>query len=294
MPEWLIVLIIGTVVGVIPGLFGVGGGFLTVPLLHVWAGVPLHLCVGLSSSQALGPVTTGMLHRHAQGQLQWRIGLIMIGGTIIGLLAGIEFLEWATKVDATWHLFGRDLPRTKIIIPLTNLALLVSLSALVAWEYHYSRHRLGELERGWLDNWYLPPYITLPELHGRRASLSLLQLIALIIGFFNGGLGMGGAIVMMPALVYLVGVDTHRAITATLVVSWLNSIVGAARHAWLGNIDLWQVCLLLIGGGVGAKLGSILGDRLSGRSLRGYFSLLILGSAALVLWEILALFVAPA
>jgi uncharacterized membrane protein YfcA len=290
MPDWLIVLIIGTVVGIIPGLFGVGGGFLTVPLLHVFAGVPLHLCVGLSSSQALGPVTTGMLHRHELGKLEWRIGLIMIGGTIVGLLFGIEFLEWATKSAGMWHLWGRDIPGTKIIIPLTNLALLVSLSALVAWEYHHNRSGDAELERGWLDHLYLPPYVVLPELNGRRASITLLQSIAMVIGFFNGGLGMGGAIVMMPALVYLVGVDTHRAVTATLVVSWLNSIVGTVRHAWLGNIDLWLVCLLLVGGGVGAKFGSWLNDRLSGRSLRGYFSLLILASAGLVAWEIAVLF----
>ncbi|MBL8827636.1 MAG: sulfite exporter TauE/SafE family protein [Planctomycetaceae bacterium] len=286
MPDWLIVLLIGTLVGIIPGLFGVGGGFLTVPLLHVFAGVPLHLCVGVSSSQALGPVTTGMLHRHALGKLEWRIGLIMIGGTVVGLLLGIEFLEWATKSAGVWHVFGRDLPGTRIIIPCTNLALLLSLSALVAWEYRHNRTGSGEPERGWLDDWHLPPYVSLPELQGRRASITLLQTIALGIGFLNGGLGMGGAIVMMPALVYLVGVDTHRAITATLVVSWLNSIVGTLRHAWLGNVDLELVCWLLVGGGVGAKFGSWLHDQLSGRHLRGYFSLLILASAGLVAWEI--------
>jgi len=291
MSEWFIVLIIGTLVGIIPGLFGVGGGFLTVPALHVFAGVPLNLCVGLSSSQALGPVTTGMLHRHEAGGLQWRLSVIMFGGTIVGLLGGIEFMEWATKSAGAWQLLGREIAGTRIILPLTNLALLLSLASIVAWEYRRSRHSSGEPDRGWLDHFYLPPYVTLPELDGRRASLTLLSLIARVIGFFNGGLGRGGAVAMVPALVYLVGVNTHRAVTATLVLSWLNSIVGTVRHAWLDNIDLGLVCLLLAGGGVGAKLGSWLNERLSGRRLRGYFSLLILSGAAIVAFDIARLFV---
>lgn len=293
MPQWLTVLIIGTLVGIIPGLFGVGGGFLTVPMLHVFAGVPLNLCVGLSSSQALGPVTTGMLHRHELGKLQWRLALIMLGGTVVGLLGGIEFMEWATKAAGVYHLAGREVQGTKIILPVANFVLLVSLAAIVAWEFRHSRHGSGEPERGWLDHLYLPPYVTLPELDGRPASLTLLSLIALVIGFFNGGLGMGGAVVMVPALVYLVGIHTHRAVTATLVLSWLNSIVGTVRHAWLDNIDLELVCLLLAGGGIGAKLGSLLNERLSGRRLRGYFSLLILTGAWLVAFDIFRLLWLP-
>jgi uncharacterized membrane protein YfcA len=290
MPQWLTVLIIGTLVGIVPGLFGVGGGFITVPALHVFAGVPLNFCVGLSSPQPLGPVTTSLLHRREAGTLRWQLALTMFGGTVLGLLFGIEFLEWATKRAGDWHLLGRTIPGTKVILPVANLTLLLSLAALVSWEYRQSRHGADEPTRGWLDDLYLPPYVRLSELDNRPTSLTLLSLIALFVGFLNGGIGMGGAIVMVPSLVYLVGVPTHGAVNATLAVSWLNSIVGTVRHSWLGNVDLALLCLLLVGGGVGARIGSVINQRLSGRRLRGYFSLLIVSAAGLVIYELASLF----
>src|SRR5688572_5697424 len=91
---------IGAVVGILPRLFGVGGGFLMVPLLNVFAGVPMHVAIGSCACTSLGSVTTGMLHRRAAGPLPWRLSLVMLPATLVGLEAGIMVLE-RTKASTT-------------------------------------------------------------------------------------------------------------------------------------------------------------------------------------------------
>ncbi len=82
------------------------------------------------------------------------------------------------------------------------------------------------------------------------------------------------------------GVQTHRAIAAALAHSWLAGIGATCGHAYHQNIDLGLVCLLLVGGGIGAKVGSLIGERLSGHRLRGYFSLVIAAAILMVVWHL--------
>src|SRR5205814_3545 len=136
-----------------------------------------------------------------------------------------------------------------------------------------------------------PTSVYLPEINGRRASLVVLTLLGAVVGFLNGGFGMGGALLLVPGLVFLVGLSTHRAVAATLVSSFLAGFFSAGGHAATGNVDLQLVCWLLAGGTVGSQIGSILAQRLSGRRLRGYFALVILGSTGLIVYRLYELFV---
>lgn len=277
---------IGAVVGLLPGLFGVGGGFLMVPLLHLFAGVPIHTAVGSCAAQSLGTVTTGMLHRRRTGDLHWRLSLVMLPGTLVGLQAGIAMLNWMKT--STSHFVWRDrlLPRMEVVQLVCYLGIMLVLAAVVAIETYFARDEHEHLRRGWLERLPLPPYVRLSEIDGRRASLPVVTLLGLTVGFLNGGFGMGGAILLVPGLVFLVGLSTHRAVATTLVSSFLAGLFGAAGHAASGNVDLPLVCWLLAGGTLGAQLGSIVAERLSGRRLRGYFSLVILASTGLIFYRL--------
>jgi uncharacterized membrane protein YfcA len=283
---------IGAVVGLLPGLFGVGGGFLMVPLLHLFAGVPLHLAVGSCAAQSLGTVTTGMLHRRGSGDLHYRLSLWMLPGTLAGLAAGVAFLNWTKGSTAffVWH--GRSLPRMEVMQLVCYLVIMLVLAAVVAVETYLARDEQEHLRLGYLEGLPLPPFITLYELDGRRASLPVITLLGAVVGFLNGGFGMGGALLLVPGLVFLVGLSTHRAVAATLVSSFLAGSFSAATHAASGNVDLRLVCWLLAGGTLGSQLGSIIAERLSGRRLRGYFSLVILGSTGFILYRLYELFLA--
>jgi uncharacterized membrane protein YfcA len=288
----LIVLLIGGAVGLLPGLFGVGGSFLAVPALSGLAGIPVEVAIGSAACQVLGPATTGMLHRHEAGVLRWQLPLTMLGGLATGVWLGMRFLDWAKGAAGdldTWLIQGRQVPRLEVIMLSCYVGLLSILALVVTVEWHLSRRLQPGQRRGWLAGWRLPPLGTFSELDGQSFSLPVVTTLGIVTGFLTGGMGMGGGILMMPALVALVGVPTQKAINATLVVTWLSSVGATLGHALARHIDLTLVCLLLAGGTIGAKVGSRLGERLGGRRLRGYFALLILAVAVWLGWRLAAL-----
>lgn len=278
----LLVLLIGALVGVLPGLFGVGGGFISVPALHLLAGVPLNLAVGSVACQGLGPVTTGLMHRLQMGRLPLKMPLTMLGGTLAGLVLGLRFLEWAKSPNQSWTVAGHEVPRLEFSLLVCYLVLLLLLSGIIAAEWYFTRHLAPRKRRGWLEHWRIAPLASFSEMEGRSVSLPVLAMLGIFVGFLSGGLGMGGAIVLVPALVFLIGVQTHRAISVTLVLFWFNAMGATVGHALHDNIDLPLVCLLLLGGTVGAKIGSQIAERISGRRLRGYLALVIFTSAILI------------
>lgn len=274
---------IGLVVGVIPGIFGVGGGFLMVPLLHVFAGVPIPTAVGCCAAQSLGTVTTGMLHRRAAGERSLRLAWIMLPGALVGIELGIATLEHTKHSSAVLSIAGRALPLMETTQLLCYLAIMLVLAAVVALETYYNVDEHDTHRRGWLDGLRLPPLVALPERDGRLVSLPAVTLLGLSVGFLNGGFGVGGALLQVPALVFLFGLATHRAVAVTLVSSFLAGFVSTASHAYRGNVDLPLVCLLLLGGTLGAQAGSLVAARLSGRKLRRWFAWVILASTTIIL-----------
>lgn len=291
--EVAIVFGIGAVTGLLPGLFGVGGGFLMVPLLYLFAGVPIPVAVGSCACQSLGTVTTGVLHRRRQGDLHWGVACAMLPGTLVGLSLGIGFLNWAKRstTELLWN--ERVLPRMEVTQLVCYLVIMVVLAAVVAVETYFATDAAEHTRRGWRLNERLPPRVALSEIDGRRASLPLLTVFGVLVGFLNGGFGMGGALLLVPGLVYLIGLSTHRAIAVTLASSWLAGIYSTATHAASGNVDLPLACWMLLGGTLGSQVGSLIAERLSGRRLRGYFSLVILGSTGLILYRLYQLAYGP-
>lgn len=267
----LVVLLVGGVVGTISGLFGVGGGFLMVPTLTILAGVPAEIALGSSICQMLGPATTGLLHRRANKQLQLQMPLTMLGGVLVGLWWGFRFLDAIKESEM----------QIEQALLTCYFVLLVLLAGVVALDYHISGLHQKK-RRGFLEGWYVPPMGRFEELGGKTCSLTILCLIGVLVGFLSGGLGMGGGIILLPILIYLVGVPTHQTISVALGLAWLTGLVATCGHAYYGHVDLRLVCLLLLGGTIGAKLGSQFNEKIGGRRLRGYFALIVLAVAAMV------------
>jgi uncharacterized membrane protein YfcA len=276
------ILIIGTVVGLLPGLFGVGGAFLMVPALNQFAHVPLDIAIGSSACQVLGPATTGVLHRRATGTLLLQLPLTMLGGTVVGVWLGMLFVDWAGQSHDVIEIQGRSVPRLETVMMFGYFVLLLVLAGIVAWQTWAHGRNGAEPHRGQWEGWRLPPLAHFPELDGRPFSIPILSTLATLVGFLNSGLGMGGGILLVPALISLVGLTTQRAMNVSLVLTWLGGIGTTVGHAWHDRVDLGLVCLLLIGGTLGAKLGSLLADRLGGERLRSWFGLLILVVALLI------------
>ena len=279
-PEFFVVLeivatiLVGAGIGLVSGLFGVGGGFLIVPVLSALYGFRL-AWIGTASCQALGQATTGLMAR----RLNWdhlQLPLIVSGG----LLTGVWFGSRTLSVSSIGFVDGVNGISSESLVLGSYTALLSLVGILALWETHRTRNG-RPFKRGWLANWPLPPYASFPQLNTSRTSIAVLAWFGLAVGFLAGLLGLSGGMIMLPGLIYCIGLGTHQAVAVTLVVVWLVAAQAAAIHAWYGRVELIPAMALLAGGTIGARIGTQLSERLGGSTLRNSFGYLLLGTAAL-------------
>ena len=270
-PLVLTTALAGCGIGLVSGLFGVGGGFLIVPVLSALYGFRLEW-IGTASCQALGQATTGLLAR----RFDWhhlQLPLIVSGGLITGVWFGSGVLA-VTEASA-----ASDISSKNVVLG-TYTVLLTLVGLLSLWEVH--RERQGRpLKRGWIAAWHLPPYASFPQLKTSRMSITVLAWFGLVVGFLAGLVGLSGGMIMLPGLIYCIGLGTHQAVAVTLVIVWLVAAQASVIHAWNGRVDLWLALSLLAGGAIGARIGTQLSNRLGGSTLRSGFGWLLLGTAGL-------------
>ncbi len=269
-------VIVGGGVGFISGLFGVGGGFLIVPLLNILLKVPMELAVGAGSCQVLGPATTSILARRINKK-QLQLPLIIAGGLFAGVLLGASTLELA-KTGGKVTLFQKEILLTELIVLSTYFVLLLSVGLFAVRESMQAAGANVEWQ-GFFSRWLIPPCVNLPEFENVPVSIVVIAWFGLGTGFVSGLLGMSGGLVLLPGLIYLLGIKTERAIVASILMVWMVSFQGTIVHAWHGNINLWLVAALLLGGTLGARIGTEISIQISGRKLRqGFGGLLLLTS----------------
>ena len=272
--DWIAVSLLGGTVGIIAGVFGVGGGFLLVPAMHIFLNVPMELAVGAGACQVLGPATTSILARRVRIR-EMKLSLMMIGGLLLGVYAGTELLQRARGGQIVFQ--GAIISLSTIVLFIYFL-LMMGLGLFILWESHRSRigHPIPPLD---LAHFPLPPYVQLSEFSSKRASITVLSWLGLAVGFLSGLLGMSGGMVLLPALIYLLGMKTQQAILSTLIVVWIVSAMATMFHAWNMIVDLKLVSALLLGGTIGAKVGAQLSGNLQSAQLRVGYGLLLLLSA---------------
>ena len=275
MMESAIILVSGAAVGIIAGLFGVGGSFLLVPLLSIATSVPIQFLVGSCTSQVLGPATAALLSFRIRRR-ELRIPLILMGGIVMGTLTGSEILSEMQKQ------LGDDSRMLTAAIQYSYIALLWILGLFSLWESR--RHRKGRpLSIGWLKFPNIKPTC---EVFGRnrkqKISVISLSLFGLFVGFLAGFLGLSGGIILFPGLHYAYGIPSKRSAIMSLVLVWMIAFQATLIHAVHGRVDLNVVMLLLVGSTFGAKLGVYLSSRTTGGKLREHFAGLLLGTASII------------
>lgn len=282
---WLFLL--GLTIGALSGFFGVGGGFLLTPMLNAVLGIPYPVAVGSSLAQMTGTAVSGVLRHRSLGNVDYRLGLLMPAGAFVGLAPGVWLLS-RLKAAGEVVLFGASVGLADLVVSLIYIPMLVGIAAGMWWETRGKAK--GEAEedgrsRGWV-RWAhsvgLPPCLALPVSGVESISLWLLLGVGVVVGFLSGFLGVGGGVLLVPLLVYLVGVRTVVAVATSLLQVLLISVVGATLHAFKGNVDAVLVVWVLAGGVLGAQVGATLTRFASGPHIRRYFSYLTLGAAALV------------
>jgi len=280
---WLIFF--GLVVGALGGFFGVGGGFLMVPMLNVVFGIPYNIAVGSDLGQMTGMATAATVRHMRFGNIDFRLGFLMIAGTASGVEAGATILE-VLKTAGTWTINGHPIDAMTIVMSLVYAALLIFLGqAMVRESLRTLRRTAGAVEAAGgappatgyvlrLRSLKLWPVVRLPASGIESISLWVILVIGFATGFLSGMLGVGGGFIRMPALVYIMGCPTVVAVGTDLFEIMFSSGYGVVTHAFKGNVHLVLVLALLIGTTVGAQVGASYTRKAGGPKVRLGFGVL--------------------
>jgi uncharacterized protein len=266
-------LILGAAVGVLSGVFGVGGGFLLTPLL-IFIGVPPTVAVASSANQLVGASVSGALAHWRRGNVDFKMGLILLVGGITGSVLGV------------W-LFGllRRMGQIELVIDLSYVLLLGTLGGLMLVEGTRAalrRRRPGAGRRKlhrhtWVHGLPL-------KMRFRRSKLYISALLPLGLGFFVGILsaimGVGGGFVMIPAMIYILGMPTSVVPgTSLFQIVFVAASVTILQATNNRTVDVVLALVLLLGGVIGARIGSRVGSRLRGEYLRILLAVLVIAMA---------------
>ncbi len=284
--DLLLILTVGSAVGFISGVFGVGGGFLLVPVLHIGLGLPIQIAVGSAACQVLGPATTSCLARRLTRE-DLRIPLIVAGGITIGVYAGATLLHSLTSGQIA-RSGSLGIHTGDLLVLSVYLPLLLTLGGFSLWEGQRALIR-RPVRTGWVAHWRIPPTVSLSAFTHGPISIPVLSWFGLLVGFLAGLLGFSGGLLLLPGLIYLLGLSWSNAVANSIAIVWLIAFQSTIAHAWHGHVQLSVVAGLLVGGTLGAKLGVNFSAGVSPARGRRSFGWLALGTAVVIAAKLVAL-----
>jgi uncharacterized membrane protein YfcA len=270
----LLLIGVGFIVGVLGGFFGVGGGFLAGPLMFL-SGVPMNFVVGTDLAHMAGKSIVAARRHRAMGHVDIKLGLLMVGGTVIGVemgARGIEALERGGHLDEVLGLIYIGL-----LLVIGVFTLFESLRAL---RMQRTERLPAEEVMGFagltpvMHRIKLPPMISLPRSGIGSISLWVVLGVGFITGVLSGLLGVGGGFIRMPLLIYVLGVPTHVAVGTDLFEIMISSGFGTVTHALKGNVDVLMALVMQTGAAVGAQVGAVSTRYFAGPRIRLLFSIL--------------------
>src|SRR3954453_4837507 len=266
----LVMILLGFGVGVLSGMFGIGGGFLTTPLL-IFYGIPPTVAVASSATQITGASVSGAMVHMRRGGVDLKMGGVMIVGGLLGSFVGaalFRLLQSSGQIDVVIGLL--------YVLILTSIGVLMLKDSLTALGYLPTP--APDQPRRRHNRWVA----SLPlrwRFHGSGLYLSPVAPFAL--GFLAGTLtvflGIGGGFILVPAMIYLLGMPARIVIGTSLVMILAVSAATTMVHALTTRaVDIVLAALLLVGGVIGAQYGAILTTRLKPDYLRLALSVIIL------------------
>ena len=277
-----ILLGLGAAAGLLAGMFGVGGGFLATPLL-IFVGIPPAVAVASQANQVIANSISSLQVQWRRGNVDLRMGLVLLLGGMIGSSAGVSLFTWLKRIGQIDFVIA-----VLYVVMLSSIGLLMLAESL---RTYLRRRRNPEGPRGKLHTHYLVHRLPL-KLRFYKSKLYISALLPLGLGFLIGILsailGVGGGFVLVPAMIYLLGMPTSVVIgTSNFQILFVAANVTFLQAATNGTVDVVLALLLIRGGVGGAPIGSRLAAKLSGVVLRGLMAMLILAVAAELLTELL-------
>ncbi len=264
-------LALGGMIGFLSGLFGVGGGFLLTPLM-IFLGIPPAVAVGTSAAHIVATSVSGAMTQYRRNNVDLKMGAVMLSGGVVGTVIGVEAVRLLRKAGV----FDVTVSLTYMVF-LGVVGTLMMIESLNTWRHARatgSAKTRGSGQHSFVDG--------LPfKMRFKRSKLYISAIPPIIIGMFVGFMaaimGVGGGFFIIPAMIYLLRMPTSVVVGTSLFqilfVAALATLLQAIQNK---SVDVVLALLLIIGGVIGAQLGTLAARRLHGEALRGLLAILVL------------------
>ena len=264
------ILLLSAIVGVLSGLFGVGGGFLMTPFL-IFLGVPPAYAVANEANNILATSVSGSTTHYLKNTLDYKMGFMIVVGGTAGTILGIytfTYFKGIGKIDT--------------VISLAYMYILAIIGTLMLVE------SLGEIDKAkknllikrklhvhyWIHG--LPFRMRFPKSKLYESAFTPI-LIGLVVGFIAAIMGIGGAFILVPAMIYIIKMPTKLVPGTSLFVTIFVSVIVTFLHSFnYGSIDLMLVLMLVVGSIIGVQIGQKLGEKIDSSGLKALLAILLL------------------
>jgi uncharacterized membrane protein YfcA len=285
--------VVGFLIGILGGFFGVGGSFIAGPALRAM-GVDWNFAVGTDLAHIVGKSVVAAKRHRALGNVDLKLGLLMAIGTIGGAECGAQLIQALKRAG-----------NVNLVVSIVSIVVYIGISSFMLWESRKTLRQDKILSSGKvkgaaakrdrssfrpvtraIQRLNLPPMIKLP-VSGVTISLWTIILVAFVGGLFSGFLGGGAGYIRMPSLVYVVGIPTHLAVGTDLFEIIISASYGTLSHAVKGNVDILIALVMNTGAAIGAQIGAISTQYFAGPKIRLAFVPLPLIGAAIVIYTLM-------
>ncbi len=267
--------------GILSGFAGVGGAFVVMPALII-LGFPANFAVGTSLAWVMGNAIIGVLRHRKLGNVDMQLGLVMIVAAMSGVEVGVRILNWA-----------RDIGLADEVVLSIAICMLLIVGIYTLLESAMRKRQLDKmLEKGEkplpdmratslsqrLQSINLPPMLHFAK-SGVTISLWIILAAGFFIGMMVGILGVGGGFILVPALIYLVGIPSFIAVGTSLFQIIFSAAYGSIRHTMSGNVIIFAAFIMVVASSIGVQFGALVTRYVRGVSVRFVLAISILIAA---------------
>jgi len=288
---WPGLVILGLGVGIIGGFFGMAGAWMVTPGLNI-LGFPMAFAIGTDFAHMAGKSLISTMRHGKFGNVDYKLSLIMVFGTMAGVEIGSRNIMWLERIG-----------KIDFYVRVAYLVLLAFIAWLVFTDIakRQRKERAAKAVGKQIDalatgiEWHktvvqkikLPPMVHFKHA-GVRCSAWLPVGIAFFTGWIAGVLGIGGGLIRMPSLIYLMGIPTHIAVGTDLFEVAISGLYGAATYSYKGRVELLAALIMLCGAAVGAQVGAVATKYVKGYGIRIFFGIAVVGCGISVLMKLLS------
>ena len=268
---------LGIGIGFISGLFGIGGGFITSPLL-ILVGIPPAVAVGTTTVQVFASTSTGVMSHFQKKNIDYQISFTMIMGGIFGTLTGVLLLSSLKNIG----LIDNYLNAIYIILLLGTALFILYETAKINLIYKNKKFKLHQ--HSWIHG--LPIKI---KYRKSKLYISILAPLSIgyLIGMLTGLTGIGGGFILIPCMIYILGMKTISVIGSSLLNITVVALISLFLQIYINqNIDFVLAIFLIISSSIGAAIASRIIDKFDQENLKVLFGILLVIIASFLIYDL--------